>query len=415
MNNQLRNMLEAGLKPPPAPKDVMAYLIQQKEGSNKPAANVDPIFGNIFTNPAGGEDVLVGKAKKKGKVCQSATRWFNEWHEIAKDTEGYETLDKWLVGFVRYAMVADLLCETVEQANALTALRSQQWPEGKKGLDTSTIRTYVNSMCAVWNRSNTEWRIIGSSEMQFPEYNTTMQDCNLRWKTRKLVTKVQEGPKKLLLDEDLPKLWAKTDFTDDVSHQRMNITLITFRTGLRKETLMLIELDVVEVENFENGKVKITLNIAKMKNMQPKLKKIDELLFSQAIISAEVKEGCGAEAMLRQMELAKRIGPDPTTGKNMLFHATKKFAPQTLSTKGATEATFMSVVEWTKSVLGRHLTMVNDGERWSKNRVRTRFSQRKPVHEHIFCNRSPIPSGRCHHVLEYPLESRRSKMPAVLR
>ena len=97
---------------------------------------------------------------------------------------------------------------------------------------------------------------------------------------------------KLLLDEDLPKLWAKADFTDDVSHQRMNITLITFETGLRKETWMLIELDVVEVEKFENGKVKITLNIAKMKNMQPKLKKIDELLFSQAIISAEVKEGC---------------------------------------------------------------------------------------------------------------------------
>ena len=67
-------MLEAGLKPPLAPKDVMAYLIQQKEGSNKPAANVDPIFGNIFINPTGGEDVSVGKAKKKGKVCQSATR-----------------------------------------------------------------------------------------------------------------------------------------------------------------------------------------------------------------------------------------------------------------------------------------------------------------------------------------------------
>ena len=61
--------------------------------------------------------------------------------------------------------------------------------------------------------------------------------------------------------------------------------------------------------------------------------------------------------MLRQMELAKRIGPDPTTRKNMLFDATKKFAPQTLSTKGAFEATLMSVVRWTKSVLGRHLTM----------------------------------------------------------
>ena len=68
------------------------------------------------------------------------------------------------------------------------------------------------------------------------------------------MTKVQEGPKKILLDEDLPKLWAKTDFTDDVSHQRMNITLITFRTALRKETLMLTEMDFVDVEKFENGR-----------------------------------------------------------------------------------------------------------------------------------------------------------------
>ena len=70
------------------------------------------------------------------------------------------------------------------------------------------------------------------------------------------------------------------------------------------------------MEKFENANMKITLNIAKMKSMQPKLKKIDELLFSQAIISAQLKEGCGAQAILRQMELAKRIGPDPSTGKS---------------------------------------------------------------------------------------------------
>ena len=77
-----------------------------------------------------------------------------------------------------------------------------------------------------------------------------------------------------------------------------------------------------------------------MNEMLPKLKRIDELLFSQAIIDAEVD----AEAMLRQTESAKQIGPDPTAGKNVLLHGTKKFAPQTVSTRRATEATFLCMV-----------------------------------------------------------------------
>ena len=70
MNTQLRNMLEARLKPPTAPKDMMAYHMQQKEGSNKPALTVDPIFGNIFINPAGGQDVLVGKQRRREKCAK---------------------------------------------------------------------------------------------------------------------------------------------------------------------------------------------------------------------------------------------------------------------------------------------------------------------------------------------------------
>ena len=48
-----------GLKPSPAPNDVLAYLKQQKERSHNP--KVDPIIGNILVNPAigvGKVDVL---------------------------------------------------------------------------------------------------------------------------------------------------------------------------------------------------------------------------------------------------------------------------------------------------------------------------------------------------------------------
>ena len=48
------------------------------------------------------------------------------------------------------------------------------------------------------------WRFLG--------YDILIEECVLRWKNRKSVTKVQADSKNLLLYEDLAELWLATDF-----------------------------------------------------------------------------------------------------------------------------------------------------------------------------------------------------------
>ena len=71
----------------------------------------------------------------------------------------------------------------------------------------------------------------------------------------------------------------------------MNITLFLVRIAVRKKTLLLVELDGVEVEKVDKGKVKITFNIAKLKNMQPKLRRINEGMFHNTYVTHVT---CGA-------------------------------------------------------------------------------------------------------------------------
>ena len=99
------------------------------------------------------------------------TQWFTEWHEIAKDTQGYETLDKWLVGFVRYAMVTGLLCETVEQANALMAL-TPTMARGEEGVG------HVTHLSIVCVRYGTAARQSGVSLVVWRcNFQSTTQQC----------------------------------------------------------------------------------------------------------------------------------------------------------------------------------------------------------------------------------------------
>ena len=55
-----------------------------------------------------------------------------------------------------------------------------------------------------------------------------------------------------------------------------------------------------------------------MKNLQPNLKKMDEILFAQPIISAAQEHGCAARAMITQIAFAAPFGSRPPFSEGWL-------------------------------------------------------------------------------------------------
>ena len=84
----------------------------------------------------------------------------------------------------------------------------------------------------------------------------------------KTAKKQADGDLKILQDSELETLREQTNFKSLYETQRFNMVLISFRTGLRPQTLEHVQFNMLRIFE-EEGQEKISFLIPHMKNHQP--------------------------------------------------------------------------------------------------------------------------------------------------
>ena len=132
-------------------------------------------------------------------------------------------------------------------------------------LGVTTFRTYINSIGSVFNKNGGTPKIAMTSKTQFPLFVAFIAKCA----TRHLVDEAAATANKaticnVLQDNDLQKLFEKTNFTRAYKAQSYNLIIFGYRTGLRGDSLMkfqetslsIEEVDAAEIVKFHLGTMK---------------------------------------------------------------------------------------------------------------------------------------------------------------
>ena len=203
------------------------------------------------------------------------------------------TLDDYFELFAKFVVDPALMSENVDTQREIAQQREAMCKRANvtmHNLSTTTLRTYMNSIGAVYNRTpGVHHKIISSSTMWFPNFNDYFTACSKRNKKVAAVKEAQKDPEayEVLQDHELPILLQATNMGNAIEAQRWCAMIIGRCSGWRPDSLI-----AVDVENFsiisEGGKRYLQPVLGSMKTPPATFTNVDKALFKQRIVMESV-------------------------------------------------------------------------------------------------------------------------------
>ena len=229
-------------------------------------------------------------------------------------------------------------------------------------LGVTTFRTYINSIGSVFNKSGGTPKIVMSSKTQFPLFDAFTAKCATRHLDNEAAAAANKAPKcNVLQDDDLQKLFEKTNFTRAYEAQRYNLIIFGYRTGLRGDSLMKFQDTSLSIEEVDGAEI-MKFHLGTMKNMQGTLQNVSKEPWVESILPCPDKKFCALEAYKRQCALLETKGNVP------LFRSVKCYDVNLGPQRGTTELC-AGAATWASKVLGRKMVFKDLARRAAMTKV----------------------------------------------
>ena len=241
---QAVNVAEAAMPRPPPPCVFLEFLKKAMEAPKVPTADVQ-LFGDIFPEvrqPPGTE--------KNQKGAYAAITNFQK--VMVNQNVVIENLDDYMVAFAKWTLSMESLFDDDSQKVAAKAQRAvlcqaagvpmYQWSP-------DTLTTYSNALGLLYKQARPPIIIIMKASAQFPKFVRFLDAARSRLKKKR----ARAPQTKVLDDDDILVLHGKTVWGSWFEAQRMNIVVLAYGLGQRRESLQELCVGNFHVQHMPNG------------------------------------------------------------------------------------------------------------------------------------------------------------------
>ena len=127
----------------------------------------------------------------------------------------------------------------------------------------ATLTTYVNAMAVLYKKTRPPHGIVVRARAQFPKFVRFLDAASSSHKQKKC----REPQVRVLCDADILRLCSQTNWDTWYEAQRMNILILSYNLGGRRESLVELRLGNFHVDDTDKDAPTLTAKFGKMKNL----------------------------------------------------------------------------------------------------------------------------------------------------